>query len=109
MNPGDLLAIPLPDGRFGGAQILEVTPHAVALRLFGVIFDCAPEGPLDFQDAPVAIDHLAVAPGQVSGVVGHAPLPEDALAGGHALWVATGRSTVVDAPLAVLVGVMVAG
>lgn len=99
MHPGTLFKIPLPDGQFGGAQLLGIDGTAAGVRLFGVLWRCAP-GPLDFEDAPPALE-IAVGLDSLDGleVVGQTPVA--------APWTAAGQP-VVRAPLVVLLQALLA-
>lgn len=106
-SPGRWFRVTLPDGRTGGGQVVAVEPRAVAVRLSAGLWTCA-VGQLDLEAEPIAVEHLAVAPARLAAVawLGTSPVPAAQVAL-HAGWAGAG-ATVVDAPLPVVLGALLA-
>lgn len=95
MQIGDLVRVPLPEGRSGAAWVVGASATAVKLRFGAIIWDCEP-GADEIGEGPWVVD-LSVprAQAQAAVVVGQqAVTPEPVEA-------------VVDAPLAVLFATLV--
>lgn len=108
MAVGDWWAVPLADGQRGAVQVIAEDGDVVGLRVGAARWGCDP-GPLDVAGLPSVADHLPVPAARLAGLafIGKAT-PADALDGGYALWVDGGRQPVIDAPLPVILGALLA-